>query len=295
MSAQVMLTVPATTANLGPGFDSIGLALDIRDRITASVVESGVTVSISGNGADSLPNDETHLIAKVALDAAQQWGQPLSGLAIECQNNIPQGRGFGSSAAAIIAGLVIARELTGTDVSDAQILQQANVIEGHPDNISACLFGGLTVNSWTSLDDVQSVSLPVHKDVVVVMGIPQAELNTHKARGLLPDTVPYEDAIFNASRSALLIAAMTSHPEQLMSATADRLHQNYRKSAYSESFDIVSALRTAGIGGAISGAGPSVIALTTSAQAQAATDIISGGGFQARQVAISSIGVQVLS
>lgn len=295
MSREVVISVPATTANLGPGFDSIGLALEIRDHITARIADSGVRVSISGNGATSLPKDESHLIAKVALDAARKWGKELSGLDLECNNEIPQGRGFGSSAAAIIAGLVIARELTGVNISDVELLQEANRIEGHPDNISACLFGGLTVNAWNTVDDVESISLSTHDDVVVVMGIPNAELDTHKARGFLPAQVPYENAIFNASRAALLVAAMTSAPDQLLAATADRLHQDYRKDAYPESMAIVSALRKAGIGGAISGAGPSIAAFTTSANVQVAKAIITGGGFEAREVAISPSGVQVLS
>lgn len=294
MARDVTISVPATSANLGPGFDSIGLALDIRDRITASIKDFGVSVSIHGNGAGELPTDETHLIAKVALDAAKQWGQELPGLHLDCTNEIPQGRGFGSSAAAIIAGLVIARELTETDVSNASLLQMANVIEGHPDNISACLFGGFTVNAWNTIDDVESISLPVHPGVAIVMGIPNAELDTHKARGFLPTQVPYEDAIFNASRTALLVAAMTTNPDLLLVATADRLHQDYRKDAYPESMAIVRSLREAGIGGVISGAGPSVAALTTNERADQAAQIISAGGFQPRSVAVSPQGVQVL-
>lgn len=295
MAREVAITVPATTANLGPGFDSIGLALDIRDRITARVVDSGVSVKISGNGAGELPTDASHLIAKVALDAAKAWGKEFSGLDLECENEIPQGRGFGSSAAAIIAGLVVARELTGTEISDVELLRAANVIEGHPDNISACLYGGLTVNAWNAIDDVECISLPVHKDVVIIMGIPNAELDTHKARGFLPAQVPYEDAIFNASRAALLVAALTTEPDQLLAATADRLHQDYRKDAYPESIAIVNSLRLVGIGAAISGAGPSIAAFTTRDRADVAAQLISAGGFQAREVAISSAGVQITS
>ena len=294
MATDVSISVPATTANLGPGFDSIGLALDIRDHITARVIESGFSVSITGNGAGQLPTDGTHLIAKVACEAAQKWGKPLAGLHLDCTNEIPQGRGFGSSAAAIIAGLVIARELTETDASNATLLQMANVIEGHPDNISACIFGGLTVNAWNTIDDVESVSLAVHPGVVVVMGVPNAELDTHKARGLLPATVPYADAIFNTSRAALLVAALTSKPELLYAATADRLHQDYRADAYPESMQIVRDLRVAGIGGAISGAGPSIAAFTTDDLASRAAEIITNGGFLAKRVAVSSHGVQVL-
>lgn len=294
MARDVTISVPATTANLGPGFDSIGLAIDIRDRITASIIETGVSVSIQGNGAGELPTDESHLIAKVALDAAKSWGQEISGLHLECVNDIPQGRGFGSSAAAIIAGLVIARELTESDISNASLLQMANIIEGHPDNISACLFGGFTVNVWNTIDDVESISLPVHPGVTVVMGVPNSELDTHKARGFLPNQVPYDDAIFNASRSALLVAAMTSNPDLLLAATADRLHQDYRTDAYPESMAIVRALREAGIGGVISGAGPSVAALTTAERADQAAQIISAAGFQPRPVEVSVQGVQVL-
>lgn len=293
MTNEVIISVPATTANLGPGFDSIGLALDIRDRITARIVDKGIKVSITGNGAGSLPTDETHLIAKVVLDAAAKWGHQISGLQLECQNEIPQGRGFGSSAAAIIAGLVIARELTQTDISNATLLQLANEIEGHPDNISACLYGGLTVNAWTTLSDVESISLPVHPGVAVIMGVPNLELDTHKARGFLPAQVPYADALFNTSRAALLVAAMTTNPESLHAATADRLHQDYRKDAYPESMAIVNSLRQAKIGAAISGAGPSVAAFTTHELAGLAAELITAGGFQAQPVAISTQGVLV--
>jgi homoserine kinase len=293
MSRVATVSVPATSANLGPGFDSIGLALDIRDSITACVVESGVTVRINGNGSDVLPTDATHLIAKVILETAEDLGTPIGGLEIECTNAIPQGRGLGSSASAIIAGLVLARPLTDADMTDEELLQRANVFEGHADNISACLLGGVTVAWWDAIDDVKAISLDVHRDVVAVIGIPNLELSTKKARGLLPEQLPYGDAVFNASRTALLIAALTTDPSLLLDATADRLHQEYRRAAYPESMAIVDALRASGIAGAISGAGPTVLALTTAEGVELASQIMRDGGFEPREVAITSTGAQL--
>ena len=293
MSRVATVSVPATSANLGPGFDSIGLALDIRDSITARVVDSGVTVRITGNGADSLPKDDSHLIAKVILDTAADLGSPISGLEIECTNAIPQGRGLGSSASAIIAGLVLARALTESDMTDEELLQRANVFEGHADNISACLLGGLTVAWWNEIDDVKAISLDVHRDIDALIGVPNAELSTEKARGLLPAELPYGDAVFNASRTALLVAAMTADPSLLLDATADRLHQDYRRAAYPESMAIVDALRAAGIAGTISGAGPTVLALTTGEGVELAMQIMRDGGFDPREVDISRTGASL--
>lgn len=290
MSRVASVSVPATSANLGPGFDSIGLALDIRDSITARVVDSGVTVRITGNGAESLPKDDSHLIAKVILETAADLGSPISGLDIECTNSIPQGKGLGSSASAIVAGLVLARALTESDMTDEELLQRANVFEGHADNISACLLGGLTVAWWGQIDDVEAISLEVNRDIDAVIGVPNLELSTEKARGLLPAQLPYGDAVFNASRTALLVAAMISDPSLLLDATADRLHQDYRRSAYPESMAIVDALRAAGIAGIISGAGPAVLALTTGQGVELAMQIMQDGGFEPREVDISRTG-----
>ena len=293
MSRVATVSVPATSANLGPGFDSIGLALDIRDTITARIVDSGVTVRINGNGADTLPTDATHLIAQVILETADDLSSPIGGLDIECTNAIPQGRGLGSSASAIIAGLVLARALTESDMTDEELLQRANVFEGHADNISACLLGGLTVAWWDQIDDVEAISLEVNRDIDAVIGVPNAELSTEKARGLLPAELPYGDAVFNASRTALLVAAMTTDPSLLLDATADRLHQDYRRAAYPESMAIVDALRAAGIAGTISGAGPTVLALTTGEGVELAMQIMRDGGFDPREVDISRTGAQV--
>ena len=289
------VSVPATSANLGPGFDAIGLALGIRDIVEGTLTdEPGVRVTVRGSGEGSLPTDETHLIADVMIKTAQSLGRDITGLDLVCTNAIPQGRGMGSSAAAIIAGLVLTRELLKADLSDTELLQRANVIEGHADNISACLLGGLTVAAWEHLDDVRAVSLTVDPRIRAVVALPDTELSTHKARGLLPAEVPYADAVFNASRTSLLVAAMTAHPELLLDATADRLHQNYRRSAYPDSMALVDSLRAEGLAGFISGAGPSVMTLVTAADEQRAHQISTAGGFAPHTVNISSTGVSVL-
>jgi homoserine kinase len=291
----VTVSVPATSANLGPGFDSIGLALDIRDTVIARLSdEPGVRVRIHGNGSDVLPKDENHLIAQVILETAENFGISVAGLDLECTNTIPQGRGLGSSASAIIAGLVIARELFAPQLHTSEVLQRANVIEGHADNISACLLGGLTVARWDNLDDVRASSLITHPDVVAVVAVPDAELSTHKARGLLPDSVPYVDAVFNSSRAAALVVALTSDPSLLFDATDDRLHQEYRRSAYPDAMALVDRLRGQGIASAISGAGPSVLALVTRDHSEEAVKLISGTGFEPRVVEISPVGAEVL-
>lgn len=288
------VSVPATSANLGPGFDALGLALEFRDTVTARSTDTpGVAVTIEGEGAQSLPRDEKHLIAKTILDACEKFGHPLVGLELECINQIPQGRGLGSSAAAIVAGLVLARELAGVDKSDDDILQLATDIEGHPDNVAACLLGGMTI-AWMEENGLaNAVSMNVHPDIAPVIGIPSNELSTEKARGLLPQTVSHVDATFNAGRSALLVAAMIGDPRFLFEATEDRLHQNYRHDAYPESMAAVEALRAAGIAACISGAGPTVLALCVPGQNQNAVEILLNKGFHADVAMVADEGAKV--
>ncbi|NBO35622.1 MAG: homoserine kinase, partial [Actinobacteria bacterium] len=191
MSRIVSVSVPATSANLGPGYDALGLALEIRDFVTAQFTDDNkVTVVVTGQGADKLPTNETHLIAKTIIDACKAFGTEVTGLHVECKNAIPQGRGLGSSAAAIVAGLVLASELTYARASEDELLQMANAIEGHPDNVAACLLGAMTI-AWLEEDGkANSVSMNVHPDISPVLGIPATELDTHKARGLIPDSIP---------------------------------------------------------------------------------------------------------
>lgn len=291
MSRIVSVSVPATSANLGPGYDALGLALEIRDQVTAQLTgDNLITVVVSGEGAGKLPTDATHLVAKTIIDACKAFGTEVSGLRVECKNAIPQGRGLGSSAGAIVAGLVLASELTYARASEDELLQMANAIEGHPDNVAACLLGAMTI-AWLEDDGkANSVSMNVHPDVSPVLGIPETELDTHKARGLIPESIPHVDAAFNAGRSALLVAAMIGDPDFLLEATEDKLHQPFRAQAYSESMALVEQLRAAEIAACISGAGPTVIALSTVEQVAQAIEIIAKSGFTAVPVAVSDQG-----
>ena len=291
MSRIVSVSVPATSANLGPGYDALGLALEIRDHVTAQFTDDNlITVVVTGEGADKLPTDATHLVAKTIIDACKAFGTEVLGLRVECKNAIPQGRGLGSSAGAIVAGLVLASELTYARASEDELLQMANAIEGHPDNVAACLLGAMTI-AWLEDDGkANSVSMNVHPDVSPVLGIPETELDTHKARGLIPESIPHVDAAFNAGRSALLVAAMIGDPDFLLEATEDKLHQPFRAQAYSESMALVEQLRAAEIAACISGAGPTVIALSTVEQVAQAIEIIAKSGFTAVPVAVSDQG-----
>ena len=291
MSRIVSVSVPATSANLGPGYDALGLALEIRDFVTAQFTDDNkITVEVTGQGAGKLPTDGTHLIAKTIIDACKAFGTEVTGLHVECKNAIPQGRGLGSSAAAIVAGLILASELTYARASEDELLQMANTIEGHPDNVAACLLGAMTI-AWLEDDGkANSVSMNVHPDISPVLGIPQTELDTHKARGLIPESIPHVDAAFNAGRSALLVAAMIGDPDFLLEATEDKLHQPFRAQAYPESMELVAKLREAQIAACISGAGPTIIALSTSDQVAQACEIIAKSGFTAAAVAVADEG-----
>jgi homoserine kinase len=255
--------VPATSANLGPAFDCAGLALTLHDVVEFSVVESGLTVEVSGVGAGELPTDESHLVVRAfrAACAELDWTPP--GLRVVARNDIPQGRGMGSSAAAVVAGVVGAWSLC-PDVEardDNAVLRLLNELEGHPDNVAACLHGGVTL-SWLSPTGVHADRLDVHDDVLPVVLVPDATLSTHVARGLLPEVVSHADASFNAGRAALLVHALTTAPFMLLAATDDRLHQRQRAAAMPESLALLDRLRAEGHAAVVSGAGPSLLVMT---------------------------------
>ncbi len=256
----VTVEVPATSANLGPGFDSLGIALDWYDVVTAEVTGSGLTFDITGEGADEVPRDETHLLHR-AMDAAfDLLGERPAGLHLTCRNAIPHGRGLGSSAAAIAAGITLARALVvgGDERVDERVLfGLATQLEGHPDNVAPALCGGLTI-SW--IDGAAPERLRLDVDAPVTVFVPPDPVPTSVARGLLPETVPFEDAAFNAGRAALLVAALTTAPERLISATEDRLHQLPRSEAMPGPYKLVRQLRVEGVPAVISGAGPTVLA-----------------------------------
>ena len=260
----VAVDVPASAANLGPGFDSFGLALSLRDRVELEAMPSGLDVEVDGAGAEDLPRDESHLVVRAVYAAFDALGARPGGLRLRCRNRVPHGRGLGSSAAAIVAGLVAARELTRrceapTDaLDDAALLQLATDLEGHPDNVAAALHGGFTV-AWRDRDRVGAVRL--EPDVSVLVVVPAESVPTALTRRLLPDQVPHRDAAANSARTGLLVAAMTGRPELLHAATEDRLHQDYREPAVPASLRLVRTLRAAGHAAVVSGAGPAVLVL----------------------------------
>lgn len=268
----VAVRVPATSANLGPGFDTFGLALALHDEVVAMVTDDeGVVVEVEGEGAADLPRDHKHLVARAMLAGFDAMGGEPAGLLLRCKNSIPHGRGLGSSAAAVVAGLVAARGLVEDGLErlpDEDLLGIASDMEGHPDNAAAALVGGFTI-AWTEevvrdggeASEVRVVRLDPHPDVTAVVAVPPGTLSTSTARALLSADVPRADAVFNLGRAALLVPALTARPDLLMVATEDRLHQDARRPAYPETGDLVAALRATGIPAVVSGAGPSVLAL----------------------------------
>lgn len=273
--------VPATSANLGPGFDTLGIALAYGDELTvATRDEPGATVVVHGVGEGVVETDERNLVVRSAAHVFDSLGRELPGLEIEAHNRIPHGSGMGSSGSAIVAGVMIAAALLESDpvdpvkLSDDQLLAFADELEGHPDNVAPALFGGLTI-AWTNESGPRFKRLLVHRGVAPLVLVPNFTLSTEHARSLQPKQVPHEDAVFNVSRSTLLIAALTQSPELLLEATEDRLHQNYRGEAMPETRDLIGALRAEGHAAVVSGAGPSVLVLSNGpAERLAAADLV---------------------
>jgi homoserine kinase len=259
----VTVTVPATSANLGPGFDSLGLALDLRDTLTAEVYDGPLVITLEGEGAGEVPHTHEHLVHRAMAAAFEALGVAGSGLRLHCCNAIPHARGLGSSSAAIVGGIVLARALVdgGTDLlDDAATLDLANRLEGHPDNVAPALYGGFTVAAQDA-GRVHVARLDVDPGIGAVVFVPPEGVRTAVARGLLPAAVPHADAAANAGRAALLVAALTGQPGLLLPATRDWLHQEQRRPAMPASLALVDALRADGIAAVVSGAGPTVLAL----------------------------------
>ena len=294
------ISVPATSANLGAGFDCFALALDLRDRYAAQVLDEAVfDVDVSGEGADEVKRDKNHLVIKSMLRGFEFMGQKPRGLALRALNVTPHGRGLGSSASAIVGGLALARELVlGGDqyMSLEEMMLLATELEGHPDNVAAAIHGGATI-AW--MEDIygvktgRAVSIPVHHDIRAITFIPENHLSTSKARKLLPETIPHRDAVINSSHTALLTVALSSRPDLLLTATEDFLHQSYRAEAYPKSMALVEKLRSAGVAATISGAGPSVLVLHTATETELFEIIKQApAGFVAKEMAISRSGVE---
>ncbi|MFI5906989.1 homoserine kinase [Dactylosporangium sp. NPDC051541] len=262
LTRPVAVRVPATSANLGPGFDALGLALTLYDVVEARVTAGGVTVEVTGEGAGDLPSDESHLVVRAMRRAFEVLGERPAGLALRCRNGIPQARGLGSSSAAIVAGIVLARGLIedgAARLDDAAALVLADAIEGHPDNVAPCLLGGFTI-AWTGEQGASAVRREPAPGIRPVVFVPEGRGLTETARAALPKTVPHADAAFNAGRAALLVHALTTDPARLFAATEDRLHQDYRADGMPLTADLVGRLRGQGVAAVVSGAGPSVLA-----------------------------------
>jgi len=261
---RVTVEVPATSANLGPGFDCFGLALDWRESLELQVTGSGVSVQVTGEGSDVLPRDETHLVVRCVTEGLDDLGVFAPGLTLRAHNTIPHGRGLGSSSAAIVAGLVAARALAGVEPDRAWVLRHATRIEGHPDNVAAAIYGGF-VMAYGHGEHVAVVQGRVHPDLRAAVAVPAVGVETRAARRLLPPVVPHADAAADAGRAALLVHAIAEEPHLLHAGTQDWLHQRYREPAMPEAYALMVRLRTAGFAAAISGAGPSVVVLGTEA------------------------------
>lgn len=294
----VQVSVPATAANLGPGFDALGLALDLRDRYVAQIIDEEVfDIDVTGEGADDVKRDGKNLVIKAMMRGFEFMGGKPRGIALRALNQIPHGRGLGSSAAAIVGGLNLARGLVlsgNTLMSDDDVIALATDLEGHPDNVAAAALGGATI-AW--MEDRKGVATgcairyAVDQNIRALLFIPQTQLATGKARRMLPEVIPHKDAAINAGRSALLVHALSSAPELLFTATQDLIHQDYRREAMPRSIDLVHKLRGAGVAAMISGAGPTVLVLHSATSAER-EDIIRTAGehFTPLDLEVSTLG-----
>jgi homoserine kinase len=303
----VTVQAPATSANLGPGFDALGLALTLHDTVHARVLTSGLEVEVSGIGASTVPRDEGHLVVRAMRAAFAVIGAQPPGLQIICGNEVPQGFGLGSSAAAIVAGLLAARALAAdcgsAAIPDDALLSLACELEGHPDNVAACLSGGLTI-SWRTAVGASVARLSPLPGLAPVLCVPEVPLSTHSARMVLPAEIPHADAAANSARAALLIAALTARPDLLLAGTEDFLHQPYRAAAMPATAALIARLREAGIAAVVSGAGPAVLALTvtgarTGDSGAAADDVAlivseAGPAWQVLPLGVDAEGARVL-
>lgn len=291
----VTVEVPATSANLGPGFDCLGLALELIDTLVGEVVPEGLEVVAYGEGAGDVPLDESHLVVSAMRACFEAMDAHPSGLHLDCTNRIPHSRGMGSSSAAIVGGIVLARALVEDGehlLDDHAVLVLANRMEGHPDNVAAALLGGFVISGRAG-EEVWAQSAPFDASISAVLFVPPHGVRTEVARGLLPDYVPHADAAANTGRVALLVAALGGHPERLLRATEDYLHQQQREPAMPESLHLLRDLRDRGVPAVVSGAGPTVLAFVTDCQDDV-SDLVPAGWRTVRQ-AVGGRGATVLN
>lgn len=276
--------VPASSANLGPGFDCLGLALGVYDEITVETTAADIVVEVSGAAADEVPRDGSHLVARAVVRGLEFAGMSATGLRLNCVNVIPHSRGLGSSAAAVVGGLAAASALIEADgrrpgLTEDELVQLSGEFEGHPDNAAASVLGGAVVTWMTEDGGYFARRVSTHPAVVATAFVPEIQSSTSVTRGLLPDAVPRGDAVFNVSRAALAVVALTAEPDLLYAATEDRLHQDYRGPALPETHALVTALRDRGHAATVSGAGPAVLVLGTAELGEADAALAAEHGF----------------
>ena len=293
----VAVTVPATSANLGPGFDALGLALALRDRLEGEVLAEGLVVEVEGAGAGEVPLDERHLVVRAMRVGFEALGVEPPGLRLACHNVVPHARGLGSSSAAIVGGLALARALVvgGVDrLDDDALFGLAAAMEGHPDNVAPAALGGFVISGLDQRSgEFYAVRADVDARIGAVVLVPPDGVETEVARGLLPAQVPHADAAANVGRAALLVAALGGRPEHLLAGTEDRLHQEYRRPAMPATLDLVAALRRDGVPAIVSGAGPTVLAFTDGPDSEQTAAILARcpSGWSAQHLAIDPHGV----
>jgi homoserine kinase len=269
--------VAASSANLGPGFDSLGMALGLYDEIYVETAESGLVIDVTGEGAGQVALDASHLVVRAIEHGLQAAGVGAAGLIVRCRNAIPHSRGLGSSAAAVVGGLAAANGLVAQSssqpISDVELVQLSSEFEGHPDNASAAVLGG-TVVSWTEgqppIPRYAAARVRLHPDIRLFVAVPELRSSTAETRAVLPANVDHADASFNVSRAALLVLALTERPDLLMAATEDRLHQPQRAAALPASAEYLGVLRRCGVAAVLSGAGPAVLGLSIEPELPAA-------------------------
>lgn len=281
----VTVRVPATSANLGPGFDCVGLALNLFNEVTMSEIPSGLEIVATGEGADKLPLNKHNLVAQAADMLFAHIGKQPTGLRIEQKNGVPVGSGMGSSSTALVAGMMAANELMDGGLAKSDILQLAAMEEGHPDNVAPAVMGGLTV---ALIEDGKVVlHQPPIAEFTVIIVLPEIALLTKESRAALPEKVSMQDAVFNIARVGLLIRGLETADYDLLSHTMqDKLHQPYRIPLIKGMTEAFAAVKEAGAASAvISGAGPSLLAFAPDdhkAIAQAGVDAYAQLGISAR-------------
>ena len=289
--------VAASSANLGPGFDSLGLALSLYDEIIVETTESGLQLEVEGEGAGQVPLDATHLVVRAIEAGLQATGYRAAGLIVRCRNEIPHSRGLGSSAAAVVGGLAVVNGLVaqaGSDpMTEDQLIQLSSEFEGHPDNAAAAVLGGAVV-SWTETDPdgrprYRAAQVRVHPDIRLFPAVPQQRSSTAETRAVLPEQVSHVDARFNVSRAALLVVALSERPDLLMTATQDVLHQPQRAAAMPASAEYLKLLRRYGVAAVLSGAGPTVLGLSSQVGLpDEAVDYGTANGFTVREMSVGT-------